>query len=201
MCSMNSAPPTFILHAHQLTGGQGSPAVIQQLDFSWPAGVSSIVGDEGSGKTTLLRLLAGDLAPTQGAVLRPPGGVFWAHPQSPGHDEFTVQACWETLRLRCPQWQEALWEDLTDALGMRPHLHKTLNMLSTGSRRKVMLVAALASGAAVTLLDQPFVSLDPVSIRVIQDFLSEASSHASRAWLVADYEALRDIPLASVLQL
>lgn len=193
--------PPFALQASQLTGGHGSPAVIQQLDFNWPAGVSWIGGDEGSGKTTLLRLLAGDLTPTAGVVRVPPGGIFWADLQSAAHDETTVQACWESLRLRCPQWREPLHEDLTEELGMRPHLHKRLNMLSTGSRRKVMLVAALASGAAVTLLDQPFVSLDQVSIGVIQSFLSEASSHPTRAWLVADYEAPQGVPLASVLEL
>ncbi len=74
-------------------------------------------------------------------------------------------------------------------------------MLSTGSRRKVMLIAALAAGATVTLLDQPFVSLDQASIRVIKEFLTEAAEQAGRAWIVADYEAPSDLPIASVLQL
>jgi ABC-type multidrug transport system ATPase subunit len=64
-----------------------------------------------------------------------------------------------------------------------------------------MLVAALASGASVTLLDQPFVSLDHVSLRVIKDFLSEAAAHPSRAWIVADYEVPEDLTPASVLDL
>jgi ABC-type multidrug transport system ATPase subunit len=84
---------------------------------------------------------------------------------------------------------------------MERHRHKPLFMLSTGSRRKVMLVAALASGASVTLLDQPFVSLDQVSVRVIQDFLSEAAAHTSRAWIVADYEVPEGLTPASVLDL
>jgi ABC-type multidrug transport system ATPase subunit len=74
-------------------------------------------------------------------------------------------------------------------------------MLSTGSRRKVMLIAALASGASVTLLDQPFVSLDQASIQVIKAFLHDASSVRDRAWIVADYEAPDDLPVASVLNL
>ena len=84
---------------------------------------------------------------------------------------------------------------------MTTHLDKRLHMLSTGSRRKVMVAAALASGAAVTLLDQPFAALDRKSIRVIHGFLQEAAGHASRAWIVADHTASEDVRWVSVLNL
>jgi ABC-type Mn2+/Zn2+ transport system ATPase subunit len=84
---------------------------------------------------------------------------------------------------------------------MQQHVDKRLNMLSAGSRRKVMLIAALASGATVTLLDQPLAALDFGSIRIIKDFLQETAEHPSRVWIVADYEAPSDLPLACVLNL
>ena len=174
---------------------------IQNLSFTWPAGVSWICGDEGKGKTTLLRLLAGDVQPTAGTVTAPEGGVFWVDLQGPTHDATTVQDCWDTLRGRYPSWNEALLQDLSKELNMVEHLEKRLNMLSAGSRRKVMVVAALASGAAVTLLDQPFAALDFGSIRIIKEFLNDAAAHTSRAWIVADYEAPSDVPLARVLNL
>lgn len=176
-------------------------APIQNLTHAWPAGVSWIRGNEGSGKTTLLRLLAGDRAPTTGSVTVPAGGVFWADLQTTTHDDATVQGCWDALRTRYPNWSNALQDELAQALDMHTHRHKRLNMLSTGSRRKVMVIAALTSGATVTLLDQPFGGLDMPSIRVIKDFLREAAQQTHRAWLVADYEAPRDIPLANVLNL
>lgn len=174
---------------------------IQNLTYAWPAGVSWICGDEGTGKTTLLRLLAGHMQPTAGSVTAPEGGVFWIDLQDPIHNNTTVQACWDALRADHPNWSDALQDELAQALDMHTHRHKRLNMLSTGSRRKVMVIAALASGATVTLLDQPFGGLDLASIRVIKDFLREASGHTHRAWLVADYEAPSDVPLASVLNL
>jgi ATPase subunit of ABC transporter with duplicated ATPase domains len=177
-----SAPP--LLQVQHLTFGP-----IHNLTFAWPTGVSWVCGDEGQGKTTLLRLLAGDVQPTAGAIAAPEGGVFWVDLQSATHDTTTVQTCWDTLRTRCPNWDDELQQDLADALDMRPHLDKRLHMLSAGSRRKVMVVAALASGAAVTLLDQPFAALDLASIRTLQEFLHEAQEHPSRAWIVADYEA------------
>jgi ABC-type multidrug transport system ATPase subunit len=189
-----TTPP--LLSVHQLTHGP-----IQNLTHQWSAGVSWVCGDEGCGKTTLLRMLAGDVPPTSGAVSMPTGDVFWANLQDAVHDQTSVTECWTTLRQRYPKWHEDLQRDLTDALGMTPHLDKRLNMLSAGSRRKVTLIAALASGATVTLLDQPFAALDTVSVQLVLDFLHEASEHTQRAWIVADYEVPNDLRLADVLNL
>lgn len=176
-------------------------APLHTLSFAWPAGVSWVCGDEGQGKTTLLRLLAGDVQPSQGEVSQPQDPVFWADLQGPEHDTTTVQACWDVLRTRYPHWNEDVLRDLAQELDLTRHQDKQLHMLSAGSRRKVTVIAALASGATVTLLDQPFVALDFASIGVIKDFLQEAAEHPSRAWIVADYEAPNDLPLASVLHL
>jgi energy-coupling factor transporter ATP-binding protein EcfA2 len=47
----------------------------------------------------------------------------------------------------------------------------------------------LACGATVTCLDQPYAALDQASIRVIRAFLGDMADHATRTWVVADYEA------------
>jgi ABC-type multidrug transport system ATPase subunit len=190
-----------LLRSHDLSGGPGDMAVLDGLCCAWAPGLHWVCGDEGSGKTSLLRLLAGDLPALQGRVDRPSDGVFWADLKGSEHDQTTVQACWDQLKALHPNWQHALEQDLIEALDMERHRHKPLFMLSTGSRRKVMLVAALAAGARVTLLDQPFVSLDQVSVRVIKDFLSDAAAHTSRAWIVADYEVPQDLTPNSVLDL
>jgi ABC-type multidrug transport system ATPase subunit len=188
--------PNCLLEVEKITYGP-----IHDLSFTWPTGVSWIYGDEGKGKTTLLRLLAGVVPPTAGRVVTPQGSVFWVDLQGPAHDTTTVQACWEMLRTQHPQWDDALLQDLANELDMARHREKQLHMLSAGSRRKVTVIAALASGATVTLLDQPFVALDMASIGILKAFLHEAAAHTSRAWIVADYEAPHDLPLASVLNL
>jgi ABC-type multidrug transport system ATPase subunit len=198
--SQTSTLPT-LLRSHDLSGGPSGETIVHELSFEWTPGLHWVCGDEGSGKTSLLRLLAGDLPAIRGSVERPPGGVFWADLKGSEHDQTTVQACWDQLQALYPNWQDTLAQDLIEALDMERHRHKPLFMLSTGSRRKVMLVAALASGASVTLLDQPFVSLDHVSVRVIKDFLSDAAEHPSRAWIVAVYEVPEGLAPASVLDL
>ena len=200
-----------VLHATRLTGGPGSLKLFQQIDVQLPTGVSALTGDEGVGKTSLMRLLAGDLVATEGQisvlgqpVLLPkpqPASVFWLDLRLPQHDDETPEAYWENLRRHLPAWSTETQRQLITSLQLPPHLDKRLNMLSTGSRRKVGLVAALASGAVVTLLDQPFASLDLASIRVIQDALNKLSHEPDRAWLIADYESPTHVHLASVISL
>ena len=201
---MSSLPPHFepwLLQANCLSGGPAEHVVIKNLSFAWAAGLHWVCGDEGCGKTSLLRLLAGDLRAIGGSVHTPPGGVFWVDLKGPEHDQLTVQACWDELQSQYAQWHIEVLQDLCEALDMERHRHKPLFMLSTGSRRKVMLIAALASGATITLLDQPFASLDFASINVVKDFLHEAAACSGRAWIVADYEVPADLPQASVLQM
>jgi ABC-type Mn2+/Zn2+ transport system ATPase subunit len=74
-------------------------------------------------------------------------------------------------------------------------------MLSTGTKRKVWLAAAFASGAAVTLLDEPFAALDKTSIGLVIALLQEAAQHPTRAWVVADYAPPQGVALALTIDL
>lgn len=199
------------LEVKGLNGGPGDLVLFKDLDLRLPPGVSALLGDEGSGKTSLLRLLSGDLAPLSGqlcvsgvvAPLCPPpkGTVFWADLRLPQDDENTPSQCWEALAPLWPAWSEDAQQSWCQALQLTSHLDKRLNMLSTGTRRKVGLVSALASGATVTLLDQPFASLDQASIRVLQEMLVDTYRDSARACLIADYEKPPHVPLAAVFQL
>lgn len=200
-----------VLQVTGLTGGPESLVLFHHIDFCIPPGVSALVGDEGVGKTSLLRLLAGDLPASQGQMrvfgnLVPlstpqPATVFWCDLRLPIHDHDTPETCWGLWRQQLPAWSNELQSKLIHDLRLTPHLGKRLNMLSTGSRRKIGLVAALASGATVTLIDQAFVSLDQSAVRVIEQALRQASHHPTQACLIAGYETPRDVPLSSVLTL
>lgn len=163
-------------------------------------GLTWVTGDEGTGKTSLLRLLAGEIAPTQGYIQGLLSGsvaygepawrpcVFWQDPRSSAHDATVVQDYLALQQQIWPQWQSTLMDELLDALDLRGHLHKRFDMLSAGTRRKVWSAAAFASGAPLTLLDEPFAALDRPSMRVILELLQDAVQHAARIWVVADYE-------------
>jgi energy-coupling factor transporter ATP-binding protein EcfA2 len=81
------------------------------------------------------------------------------------------------------------------------HIDKALYMLSTGSKRKVWIAAAIASGAEVILIDDPFAALDKPSIRFITQLLQEASKLSTRAWVISGYEAPEGVNLAQLIDL
>ncbi len=158
-----------------------------------------LTGDEACGKSTLLRLLAGELTYTDGSV-RLDGvcpvaereayreKVFWIDPHTDAFDEISPDELYAKLSKQRPRFDPKLVRRLANTFGLSEHMDKRLYMLSTGSRRKTWLAAAFASGARLTLLDQPTAALDPPSIRELISLLQAQAGQADRIWLVADHE-------------
>jgi ABC-type multidrug transport system ATPase subunit len=179
-------------------------SLFEGLDCTFGPGLSLIRGGDGRGKTTLLRILAGTLAPATGSLTRHTASVCLEHPTDPADDDAVARAWLATRRARHPAWSTADADGLAEAFGLVPHLDKPLYMLSTGSRRKLGLVAAAASGAALTLLDMPYAALDVPSSRVVTALLHDAAAQRRRTWVVADHErpaAWAGLQLATVIDL
>lgn len=204
--------PPAVVQVQGLCFGYPGHELFADFSVSIPPGVAWVQGDEGCGKTTLLRLLAADLVGRSGSLQingvrlqdQPHNyrtQVFWTDPRSEAFDALTPRAYWTQVQQRYPAFDMQLLADLIDGLSLTPHLDKALYMLSTGSRRKVWLAAALASGAALTLMDEPFAALDKASIGLVLELLQEAASHRTRAWVVADYVAPRSVALAATVAL
>ncbi|WP_412103178.1 ATP-binding cassette domain-containing protein [Polaromonas sp. SM01] len=206
---------------------QALPAILQieDLCFAYPEralfadwsaairpGVSLVRGGDGRGKTTLLRLLAGVL-PADAGRLQIKGitlldqapayrqQLFWVDPRTDAFDQMKPQAFFDVQRGFYPGFDDVALKALIEGLALAPQMDKQLYMLSTGSKRKVWLAAAFASGAALTLLDMPFAALDKASIAFVLALLQEAADHPTRAWVVADYDAPRDVRLSGLMDL
>ena len=82
-----------MLAAHRVTVHTHDRTIFAGVDLVLrPGRRIGLVGPNGSGKTTLLRVLAGDLAPHEGQVVRPPWvRVGWQDQQPPSGD-LTVDA-------------------------------------------------------------------------------------------------------------
>lgn len=184
------------------------------LAFHAPGGVSLVRGGDGVGKTTLLRLLAGEVAAQAGDLqihnirLKDQSSayrqqLFWVEPRSTSFDQISPTDYFASLRTAYPQFDYPRMGALAEGLSLTEHLHKPMYMLSTGSKRKVWLAAAFASGAALALLDDPFAALDKPSISYVKQLLQVAASHTARAYVVTSYEAaaLGDIPLVATIDL
>ncbi|MBA3057792.1 MAG: ATP-binding cassette domain-containing protein [Gammaproteobacteria bacterium] len=187
-------------------------ALFTDWSASITPGLTLVRGGDGSGKSTLLRLLAGEL-PAQAGQLQLNNAsmqqqprayrqqLFWVDPRSQAFDQITPVNYFRSLHGSYPGFDAPLLGELSQALALTPHLDKPMYMLSTGSKRKVWLAAAFASGAALTLLDEPFAALDKASIGLVLELLQGAAQHPTRAWVLAHYEAPGDVPLAQIIDL
>ncbi len=199
---------------------------VEGLDFSFPGqplwrgwsaqlrpGAVLVLGGESCGKTTLLRLLAGDLPAQAGALVlagramsAAPAAyraqVFWQDPRASGLDAQTVRGWLQGQATQYAAWDAQALEQHLQGFALHEHLDKTFHMLSTGSRRKVLMAAALASGALLTLIDEPVAGLDKASVRYLAEaIVAVCAMPCQRAVVVAHYEALPGVPWGQVLTL
>ena len=207
----NKASPAM-LQIDNLVFSYPKHPVITGLCATIPPGVTFVRGGDGRGKTTLLSLLAGTSKPDSGelqingislqgqrATYR--AQVFCVDPRTEEFDQITPTEFFDLQRAVFPTFDFGIIPDLVDGLDLRLHIDKKLYMLSTGSKRKVFLAAAFASGAAVTLMDMPFAAVDKTSSGFIVALLQRASSHRSRVFVFADYEAPAGLTLGGVIDL
>jgi len=189
----------------------GQPALAAGWSASIGPGITLLYGDTGSGKSTLLRLIAGTV-PADGRLRlagahldREPGAyrrnVFFCDPETDAFDKVTARDCTQSLGAGDAHFDEAGWRTFVEGFALTPHLDKPMYMLSTGSKRKVWLAAALASGRALTLLDEPTAGLDAASIRFLWRALADVAEQSARAIIVASAAQIDSVPLSGLIEL
>ena len=205
-------PASPILHIDGLSFAYPECTLFQGLDALVPAGATLVLGADSSGKSTLLRLLAGELPPDAGqlvlqgvALQAAPAAyraqVFWGDPRSDALSEQVVRDWLAALPARYPRFDAAALARHVEGFALEEHLDKRFLMLSTGTRRKVWTAGALASGAALTLIDEPVAGLDKPSMQYLQQALASTAAQPGRAVVVAHYEALRGVPWQATIAL
>ncbi|WP_198968687.1 ABC transporter ATP-binding protein [Xylophilus sp. ASV27] len=189
----------------------GQPPIVAGWSESIGAGVTLLHGDIGSGKSTLLRVLAGVL-PASGRLTlagvsleRDPEAyrrrVFLCDRTADGFDQMSGRALTASLGADHAGFDQDRWQALVEGFSLAPHIDKPLYMLSTGSRHKVWLAAALASGCALTLLDEPTAGLDAASVRCLWSALTALAHQPARAVIVASTDRIDQVPLAGCVEL
>ena len=209
-----------VVRAEQLHFGYPGRPLWAGASYVWPAGVCLVQGDEGSGKTSLLQVLAGRMALQSGqlqyavnaqgawSAQLPAQELFWQNPRAERSEAERSQLVSDWLaaqQKRYPRWSQAVFERHAEVFDLPQHLHKPLLALSTGSQRKLWLAAGWASGAALTLVDEPFAALDRPSERHVMQTLAELSQQPAgdvrRCHIVAHWDAMQGVHWADVLQL
>ena len=189
----------------------GQPALVSDWSAAIGPGVTLLHGDTGSGKSTLLRVLAGTLPATgrltlAGVRLDEDAAayrrrVFFCDPSTDAFDQRTARETTGLLSAGDTHFSEDRWQDLVKGFALPAHLDKPMYMLSTGSKRKVWLAAALASGRALVLLDEPTGGLDAASIGCLWGALGRLAAQAERAIVVASAERIDRVSLGGLIEL
>jgi ABC-type multidrug transport system ATPase subunit len=178
---MNSSAPTLWSLKNVTLNGRQRPR-LKSISTEILAGVTAVIGDSGAGKSSLLNLLVGFERPDAGEVVcrytqaagqlpvywLPPGDGLWSHLTVRQHLEVTHPATAD-----CGVFLDKLLSqfDLDDLQRTRP------DDLSQGERARLTMARALASRAAVLVLDEPLVHTSmlrqPLYWEVVRDHCSQ----------------------------
>lgn len=166
-----------IFRLHDVTVHYGRRCALDHLTTQIPCGgLVALVGPNGAGKSTLLRSLLGWLPLTTGEIrlgdhhprhLHPRltyvpqrAEVEWDFPISVR--EVIAQGRWPALGLfgRFQTSDDALVDRALDELELTPLASEQIRRLSGGQQQRMFLARAVAQGADIFLLDEPFNGLD-----------------------------------------
>jgi ABC-2 type transport system ATP-binding protein len=181
-----SSADTVIL-ARELRRSFGAVTALDRIDLDVPRGAFfALIGPNGSGKSTTVRLLSGLLS-RDGGILsvlgRDPESERTAVAQRIGivpdfpvlYDVLTARE--NVLRIAglrglSRRDAELRLDELAHALGMGAELDSPVHALSTGTRKKGALAAAMIHAPALLFLDEPFEGIDPVAAHAIRGMLT-----------------------------
>ena len=140
---------------------------LQDISLSLGPGVTAVLGASGAGKTSLLNLLVNFESPDSGTVipaLPDPGSrlpLYWV-PQNHGlWPHLTVQ---EHLEAVAPPPARTPVAELLDAFDLGARADIRPDRLAEGERARLSVARALAAGAAVLVMDEPLVHVDPARL-------------------------------------
>ena len=141
-----------------------------------------MLGRNGAGKTTLLKLLANQIQPTNGNVIRK------GNEELKNSDCLTQEVCLARESINIigikglsikkildiasrvyPNWDNEFCKELIDKFCL--DTDQKYIKLSRGMQTMVGIIIGLASRAPLTLFDEPYVGLDPVSRELFYETL------------------------------
>jgi ATP-binding cassette subfamily F protein uup len=166
-----------VIEAEQVSYSIGDRRIIDRV--SWLLGPGerlALVGANGSGKTTLMRLLAGDLAPESGTVVRGETVRLAYLSQNPADlplDASVLEAVEQVRgRAQLHTGEEITAGRMAERFGFHGERLRThVRELSGGERRRLTLMRLLMGEPNVLLLDEPTNDLDIDTLTALEDLL------------------------------
>ena len=207
---MNETPPVALaLEVEDLTVAYADQPVLWDVDLQVPTGVKmSIVGPNGAGKSTLIKTVMGLLKPVAGEVRvfgragdRVRGEIAYVPQRSSLEWDFPTDVLdvvtmgtygrvgW-LRRVGAKEREEAV--EALRTVGMEAYSRRPIAQLSGGQQQRVLLARALAQGARIYMLDEPFQGVDAPTERGIVGVLDSLAEDGKT--IIVVHHDLQTVP-------
>ncbi|WP_115120992.1 metal ABC transporter ATP-binding protein [Synechococcus sp. UW105] len=194
------------IEADHLCVNYNATVALYDASLVLPAGcICGLVGMNGSGKSTLFKALTGFVRPSRGRIRINGLTVAEAQreqavayvPQSEGIDNNFPVSVWDVVMmgrygamnlLRIPARADrvAVREALSQ-VELLPLRDRPIGALSGGQRKRAFLARAIAQGASVLLLDEPFNGVDVRTEKLMADLFLQFRSE-ERTILISTHD-------------
>ena len=197
----------------------GELQVFRGLSLRIPRGkMVAILGGSGSGKSTLLKLIGGQLALRRGAIrvdgrtvheldtdelyaLRRKMGMMF---QVSGL--FSDLTVYENIAFALREHYDLPEEIIRplvlmklDAVGLRGARDMMPGDLSGGMTRHVALARAIATDPMLTMYDEPFAGLDPITLNVVATLIRKLNDALGTTSIIVTYDVSEALSLVDYL--
>jgi manganese/iron transport system ATP-binding protein len=204
VASSGSSNSPYAIEVDHLTVSYAHAPALLDISFRIaPGELTGVIGPNGSGKSTLLKALLGFAKPdvgeirffgkpahsAKGSVAYVPqrGVIDWDFPVTVG--EVALMGRYGHI----PWYREISREDRQKALEsletvkMAEFRDRQIGQLSGGQQQRVFLARAMAQGAPILLLDEPFAGVDAATERALLEVLGRMRE-AGRTLLVVHHD-------------
>lgn len=178
------AEPKIVID--DLTKKFGNTFAINNLSLKiFPSEIFVLLGPNGAGKTTTLKIISGLLKPDQGTVkicgldiskqpIQAKQKIGLLPEQPYMYEKLTGL---EFLKFICDIYKVKVdqknLDELLGKLDLLSSSNELIERYSFGMKQKLLLASIILRKPEVMLLDEPFVGLDPKSMRYVRKFFSD----------------------------
>ncbi len=197
-------PAVAAIEVEHLTVSYGPVPALLDVSLVIPAGrLVGVIGPNGSGKSTLIKAILGFVRPDFGAVRlfgepaeKAKGRVAYVPQRGSVDWDFPVTVREVALMGRYghkPWWRDLnaadyrIADESLEMVRMSEFRHRQIGQLSGGQQQRVFMARAMAQGADILLLDEPFAGVDAATERAILDVL-ERTKAAGRTLVVVHHD-------------
>ncbi|HOJ78340.1 MAG TPA: ABC transporter ATP-binding protein [Bacillota bacterium] len=173
-----------IISVENLTKEFGTRKAVDNISFNLAKGeILGLLGPNGAGKTTTMRMLMGLSKPSSGNIrlfgldlnknlkkIHPRIGVAFEKPNL-----FENLSGYQNLAIYCKLYQKptSAIKPLLERMELADRANDPVKVYSKGMKQRILILRALIHEPELLFLDEPASGLDPVSSRIIWDYLKE----------------------------